>query len=146
MIELRARLMKEFEDELEEGLLSILIVDDVSDIRTSMIKMIVVLDRLVVFFGLELWSQPGALQCQIRRLIEDSSHNVLDGSPALWSQKYCLQNKACDILLEWFNFCLHCLRLNSFFQLLVVLFCNQYLIKHGCCCRILYFLICSACA
>ena len=33
--------MKEFEDELKEGLLSILIVDDVSDIRANIIKMIV---------------------------------------------------------------------------------------------------------
>ena len=91
VIELRARLMNEFEDELVDGLLSVLIVDDVSDIRASMIKMIVGIGTdWVVFSDSSLWSQPGALQCQIRRLIEDPSHNILDGSPALWSQKYCL--------------------------------------------------------
>ena len=90
-IELRARVVNEFEDELDDGLLSVLIVDDVSDIRASMIKMIVGIGTdWVVFSDSSLWSQPGALQCQIRRLIEDPSHNILDGSPALWSQKYCL--------------------------------------------------------
>ena len=90
-IELRARLMQEFEDELEDGLLSILIVDDVADIRVNMIKMIVSIGTdWVVFSDSSLWSQPGALQCQIRRLIEDPSYKVLDGLPALWSQKYCL--------------------------------------------------------
>ena len=61
--------MKEFEDEIENDLLSVLIVDDVSDIRASMIKMIVGIGTdWVVFSDSNLWSQPGALQCQIRRV------------------------------------------------------------------------------
>ena len=34
-IELRAKLMKKFADELEEGLLIVLVVDDVSDTRLA---------------------------------------------------------------------------------------------------------------
>ena len=68
--------MNEFEDELDDGLLSVLIVDDVSDIRASMIKMIVGIGTdWVVFSGLELWSLRST-QCQIRRLIEDPASNV----------------------------------------------------------------------
>ena len=90
-IELRAKLMKEFADELEKGFLTVLVVDDVSDTRSCLIKMLANVDTdWVVLSGSDLWSSPGALQCQVRRILEDPYHDFFDGTPKLWSKKYCL--------------------------------------------------------
>jgi len=83
--------MKEFSDELEEGFLDVLVVDDVSDTRSCLIKMLANVDTdWVVLSGSDLWSSLGALQCQLRRILEDPCHDSFDGPPKLWSKKYCL--------------------------------------------------------
>ena len=90
-IDLRANLMHQFKDELENGVLSILLVDDVSDIRSGLIKMLAgVGTDWIVFSQHMCWQQPGALQLQIRRIAEQTNRKVLDGRPKVWSQRYCL--------------------------------------------------------
>ena len=100
-IELRATMMKQFEDELEDGLLSILLVDDVSETRSCLIKMIAGIGMdWIVFSTKELWTHPGALQYQIRQLAENPNRERLKGEPMVWSQKYCLTDQGLQNLFK----------------------------------------------
>ena len=58
----------------------------------------------VVLSGSDLWSSPGALQCQVRRILEDPCHDFFDGPPKLWSKKYCLTEKGLLDVIADFDF------------------------------------------
>ena len=100
-IELRATMMKKFNDELRDNILSVMVVDNASDIRSCFIKMLAGIGTdWIVISNTELWTNPGALQCQIRRLAVHPNLNRLAGHPTVWSQRYCLSDQG---LAEIFN-------------------------------------------
>ena len=83
--------MNAFEQELEDGLLSILLVDDVLDVRNCVIKMLAAVGTdWLVFSRDSLWQRPGSLQLQIRRIAEQPNRDCVDGQPTVWSQSVCL--------------------------------------------------------
>lgn len=101
-IDTRVSLVKDFEKEIKDGVLSILIIDDWSDTRSSLIKMVVGIGmEWVVFAQSDLWSYPGTLQTQIRRLAEKPSREFLDGTPSLWSLNYCLSEQGMQQIMGW---------------------------------------------
>ena len=90
-VDLRASLRKNFKKELDGGFLSLLLVEDIADVRTCLIKMLAIVKAdWVVFSNDDLWLQPGGLQVQIRRIAEDQNRDVLNGIPKIWRQSYCL--------------------------------------------------------
>ena len=83
--------MNRFEDALKDNVLSILLVDDMSDLRACLVKMLAAVGTdWVVLSQNKLWRCPGSLQLQARQVVEHPDRKILDGWLKLWNQSYCL--------------------------------------------------------
>lgn len=84
----RARLMREFEDELQEGILSILICDCPLESDQTVLQLLASAGTdWVLFSSEELWQDFVSLQLQICKLSKQPSQRLISGSPKLWRRE-----------------------------------------------------------
>ena len=82
--------MNRFEDALKDNVLSVILVDHLSDSRACLIKMLAAVGTdWVVLSQDKLWECPGVLQLQVRQLLKARS-KVLNGWLQAMNHLYCL--------------------------------------------------------
>jgi hypothetical protein len=94
----RARLMGSFEDELDDGLVSILVCDCPVDSDQALLQLLASAGTDWVLASSEaLWRDLVSLQLQLRQLAERPSARSISGSPRLWRREelFCADQFQC---------------------------------------------------
>ena len=55
----------------------------------------------LLFSCSELWSHPGSLQVQIKRIAKDPTQKMLNGSLAIWRHDFCFTDTGLALLSSW---------------------------------------------
>ena len=96
-IDLRVMLLDKFENELKDGLLTVLVAESDTCFRTRFLKKLVMAaSGWVVCSQPELWSHPGTLQCQIAQIMKTQAINSIGTDLKVWSQNYLLTEQGWD--------------------------------------------------
>ena len=106
-IDLRTFLANSFKQDLQDGTLLLLVTEGETYGQEYLLRLLsFVKADWFVFACSELWSHPGSLQAQLRRVTKDPSQNMINGSPTIWQHDFCFTDTGLKLLSRWYeNFC-----------------------------------------
>ena len=89
----RAQMVKQFKNDIEEGLLGILVCESSAKSDQALLHLVAASDAdWITFSSKDLWRNFASLQLQLRRLAEHPSRQTVMGKPSLWRR-----DLLCDI-------------------------------------------------
>ena len=105
--DLRVFLANSFKQELQNGTLLLLVTEGETYGQEYLLRLLsFVKSDWLIFSCSELWSHPGSLQAQLRRIAKDPSQNMINGSPTIWQHDFCFTDTGLKLLSRWYeNFC-----------------------------------------
>ena len=85
----RAQMVKQFKNDIEEGLLGILVCESSAESDQALLHLVAEADTdWIAFSSKDLWSNFSSLQLQLRRLAEHPSMQIVMGKPSLWRREF----------------------------------------------------------
>ena len=101
-IDFRVFLMRTFKRDIEHGILVVFVFKSDMYGREYLLRLLsIVKTDWLLFSCSELWSHPGSLQVQIKRIAKDPTQKMLNGSLAIWRHDFCFTDTGLALLSSW---------------------------------------------